>query len=149
MTQRNYRFSGSEGPRSEAGTGACALDPREGGGTAEHPAFPLRCPLPFLDNLAEVQTLVEQVKEKTSNIQALAHGTVGQSLPVRVQPPGGGPGGSSSKAFLQMTILPLSPPPLSFQTPLKKLFPSIISIMWPLLFFEYEGNFIQVWGMGR
>uniref|UniRef100_A0A8D1GPG8 SIS domain-containing protein n=1 Tax=Sus scrofa TaxID=9823 RepID=A0A8D1GPG8_PIG len=61
------------------------------------------------DNLAEVQTLVEQVKEKTSNIQALAHGTVGQSLP----------------------------------TPLKKLFPSIISITWPLLFFEYEGNFIQ------
>uniref|UniRef100_A0A8C3WYK6 Glucokinase regulator n=1 Tax=Catagonus wagneri TaxID=51154 RepID=A0A8C3WYK6_9CETA len=65
------------------------------------------------DNLVEVQTLVEQVKEKTSNIQALAHGTVGQSLP----------------------------------TPLKKLFPSIISITWPLLFFEYEGSFIQVWGM--
>uniref|UniRef100_A0A8C0LJY1 Glucokinase regulatory protein n=1 Tax=Canis lupus dingo TaxID=286419 RepID=A0A8C0LJY1_CANLU len=61
------------------------------------------------DNLTEVQTLVEQVKEKTANIQALAHSTVGQSLP----------------------------------TPLKKLFPSIISIMWPLLFFEYEGNFIQ------
>uniref|UniRef100_A0A8C0S683 SIS domain-containing protein n=1 Tax=Canis lupus familiaris TaxID=9615 RepID=A0A8C0S683_CANLF len=62
------------------------------------------------DNLTEVQTLVEQVKEKTANIQALAHSTVGQSLPVN---------------------------------PLKKLFPSIISIMWPLLFFEYEGNFIQ------
>uniref|UniRef100_A0A384CUJ6 Glucokinase regulatory protein n=2 Tax=Ursus maritimus TaxID=29073 RepID=A0A384CUJ6_URSMA len=61
------------------------------------------------DNLTEVQTLVEQVKEKTANIQALAHSTVGQILP----------------------------------TPLKKLFPSIISIMWPLLFFEYEGNFIQ------
>uniref|UniRef100_A0A2K6F8H5 Glucokinase regulatory protein n=1 Tax=Propithecus coquereli TaxID=379532 RepID=A0A2K6F8H5_PROCO len=61
------------------------------------------------DNLTEVQTLVEQVKEKTTNIQALAHSTVGQSLP----------------------------------TPLKKLFPSIISITWPLLFFEYEGNFIQ------
>ncbi|XP_045665140.1 glucokinase regulatory protein isoform X3 [Ursus americanus] len=61
------------------------------------------------DNLMEVQTLVEQVKEKTANIQALAHSTVGQILP----------------------------------TPLKKLFPSIISIMWPLLFFEYEGNFIQ------
>nr|XP_026259627.1 glucokinase regulatory protein isoform X2 [Urocitellus parryii] len=61
------------------------------------------------DNLMEVQTLVEQVKEKTINIQALAHSTVGQSLP----------------------------------TPLKKLFPSIISITWPLLFFEYEGNFIQ------
>ncbi|MBZ3879153.1 Glucokinase regulatory protein [Sciurus carolinensis] len=61
------------------------------------------------DNLKEVQTLVEQVKEKTTNIQALAHSTVGQSLP----------------------------------TALKKLFPSIISIMWPLLFFEYEGNFIQ------
>ncbi|XP_021109484.1 glucokinase regulatory protein-like [Heterocephalus glaber] len=38
------------------------------------------------DNLVEVQTLVEQVKEKASNIQALAHSTVGQSLPVRVQP---------------------------------------------------------------
>ncbi|XP_046519385.1 glucokinase regulatory protein isoform X3 [Equus quagga] len=61
------------------------------------------------DNLTEVQTLVEQVKEKTSHIQALAHSTVGQSLP----------------------------------TTLKKLFPSIISITWPLLFFEYEGNFIQ------
>ncbi|XP_004839267.1 glucokinase regulatory protein isoform X5 [Heterocephalus glaber] len=33
------------------------------------------------DNLTEVQTLVEQVKEKTSNIQALVHSTVGQSLP--------------------------------------------------------------------
>ncbi|KAM9200951.1 LOW QUALITY PROTEIN: glucokinase regulatory protein [Dugong dugon] len=61
------------------------------------------------DNLTEVQTLVEQVKEKTANIQALAHSTVGQSLP----------------------------------TSLKKLFLSIISITWPLLFFEYEGNFIQ------
>ncbi|XP_053444416.1 glucokinase regulatory protein isoform X3 [Nycticebus coucang] len=61
------------------------------------------------DNLREVQTLVEQVKEKTTNIQALAHSTVGQSLPAS----------------------------------LKKLFPSIISITWPLLFFEYEGNFIQ------
>lgn len=37
----------------------------------------------------EVQTLVEQVREKTANIQALAHSTVGQSLPVRVQPLGG------------------------------------------------------------
>ncbi|KAJ8796276.1 hypothetical protein J1605_018073 [Eschrichtius robustus] len=55
------------------------------------------------DNLKEVQMLVEQVKEKTSNIQALAHST----------------------------------------TPLKKLFPSIISITWPLLFFEYHGEFIQ------
>uniref|UniRef100_A0A2K5FA73 Glucokinase regulator n=1 Tax=Aotus nancymaae TaxID=37293 RepID=A0A2K5FA73_AOTNA len=61
------------------------------------------------DNLTEVQTIVEQVKDKTSNIQALAHSTVGQSLPI----------------------------------PLKKLFPSIISITWPLLFFDYEGNFIQ------
>ncbi|XP_078205754.1 glucokinase regulatory protein isoform X2 [Callithrix jacchus] len=61
------------------------------------------------DNLMEVQTIVEQVKDKTSNIQALAHSTVGQSLPI----------------------------------PLKKLFPSIISITWPLLFFDYEGNFIQ------
>uniref|UniRef100_A0A673TNW4 Glucokinase regulator n=1 Tax=Suricata suricatta TaxID=37032 RepID=A0A673TNW4_SURSU len=61
------------------------------------------------DNLPEVQTLVEQVKEKTANIQALAHSTVGLSLP----------------------------------TPLKKLFPSIISITWPLLFFKYEGNFMR------
>uniref|UniRef100_A0A8I3WY44 Glucokinase regulator n=1 Tax=Callithrix jacchus TaxID=9483 RepID=A0A8I3WY44_CALJA len=62
-----------------------------------------------VNNLMEVQTIVEQVKDKTSNIQALAHSTVGQSLPI----------------------------------PLKKLFPSIISITWPLLFFDYEGNFIQ------
>ncbi|ELV13730.1 Glucokinase regulatory protein [Tupaia chinensis] len=33
------------------------------------------------DNLKEVQTLAEQVREKTSNIQALAHSIVGQSLP--------------------------------------------------------------------
>ncbi|XP_058523415.1 glucokinase regulatory protein [Ochotona princeps] len=61
------------------------------------------------DNLSEVEMLVQQVEEKTSSIQALAHGTVGQSLPLS----------------------------------LKKLFPSIINITWPLLFFEYEGNFIQ------
>uniref|UniRef100_A0A8C6RFP9 Glucokinase regulatory protein n=1 Tax=Nannospalax galili TaxID=1026970 RepID=A0A8C6RFP9_NANGA len=61
------------------------------------------------DNLTEVQTLAEKVKEKTTNIQALVHRTVGQSPPA----------------------------------PLKKLFPFIISIMWPLLFFEYEGNYIQ------
>ncbi|KAI4587418.1 hypothetical protein MJG53_005205 [Ovis ammon polii x Ovis aries] len=45
----------------------------------------------------------------TPNIQALAHSTVGQSLPI----------------------------------PLKKPFPSISSITRPLLFFKYEGNFIQ------
>ncbi|KAL4693850.1 hypothetical protein H8959_013115 [Pygathrix nigripes] len=67
------------------------------------------------DNLMEVQTIVEQVKEKTSHIHALAHSTVGQTLPI----------------------------------PLKRLFPSIIGITWPLLFFEYEGNFVQVWGMRR
>ncbi|XP_048209177.1 glucokinase regulatory protein isoform X2 [Perognathus longimembris pacificus] len=61
------------------------------------------------DNLPEVQALVEQVKEKTANIQALVHSTVGQSFP----------------------------------PPLKKLFPSIIHITWPLLFFEYEGTFVQ------
>ncbi|XP_059044691.1 glucokinase regulatory protein-like isoform X2 [Mustela lutreola] len=33
------------------------------------------------DNLTEVQALVEQVKEKTAHIQALAHSTVGQTLP--------------------------------------------------------------------
>ncbi|XP_041496082.1 glucokinase regulatory protein-like [Microtus oregoni] len=61
------------------------------------------------DNLAEVQALVEQVREKTTNTQALVHGTVGQSLPA----------------------------------PLKRLFPSISSITWPLLFFEYEGSYVQ------
>jgi hypothetical protein len=40
-----------------------------------------------------------------------------------------------------MLLLLLS---LSLQIPLKKPFPSIISITWPLLFFKYEGNFIQV-----
>ncbi|XP_044935199.1 glucokinase regulatory protein-like [Mustela putorius furo] len=33
------------------------------------------------DNLTEAQVLVEQVKEKTAHIQALAHSTVGQTLP--------------------------------------------------------------------
>uniref|UniRef100_A0A8C7EI47 Glucokinase regulatory protein n=1 Tax=Nothoprocta perdicaria TaxID=30464 RepID=A0A8C7EI47_NOTPE len=61
------------------------------------------------DDLAEVEELVVQVKEKTSNIQALSHATVGQNLPAS----------------------------------LKKLFPAIISIVWPILFLEYEGNFIQ------
>ncbi|KAH0517246.1 Mas-related G-protein coupled receptor member X2 [Microtus ochrogaster] len=78
-----------------------------------------RIPLPGLPtssfeyNLTEVQALVEQVREKTTNIQALVHGTVGQSLPV---------------------------------SPLKRLFPSISSITWPLLFFEYEGSYVQVGG---
>ncbi|KAB0381325.1 hypothetical protein FD755_009109 [Muntiacus reevesi] len=62
------------------------------------------------DNLTEVQTLVEQVKEKISNIQR--------------------PGLSTQRRG----AVPI---------PLKKLFPSIISITWPLLFFEYQGNFIQ------
>ncbi|XP_053239974.1 glucokinase regulatory protein isoform X3 [Podarcis raffonei] len=61
------------------------------------------------DNLDEVEKLVVQVKERTSNVQALSHATVGQYLPAS----------------------------------LKKLFPSIISIMWPILFLEYEGKFIQ------
>ncbi|XP_052602119.1 glucokinase regulatory protein isoform X4 [Peromyscus californicus insignis] len=61
------------------------------------------------DNLTEVQALVEQVREKTTSIQALVHSTVGQSWPAR----------------------------------LKRLFPSIISITWPLLFFDYEGSYIQ------
>ncbi|EGV98342.1 Glucokinase regulatory protein [Cricetulus griseus] len=61
------------------------------------------------DNLTEVQALVEQVRKKTTSIQALVHSTVGQSLPA----------------------------------PLKRLFPSIISITWPLLFFEYEGSYVQ------
>ncbi|CAH6786946.1 Gckr [Phodopus roborovskii] len=61
------------------------------------------------DNLTEVQALVEQGREKTTNIQALVHSTVGQSLPAS----------------------------------LKRLFLSIISITWPILFFEYEGSYIQ------
>ncbi|CAM4539970.1 unnamed protein product [Caretta caretta] len=61
------------------------------------------------DDLTEVEKLVVQVKEKTSNVQALSHATVGQYLPAS----------------------------------LKKLFPCIMSIMWPILFLEYEGNFIQ------
>ncbi|XP_078237089.1 glucokinase regulatory protein isoform X2 [Pogona vitticeps] len=61
------------------------------------------------DNLAEVEKLAIQVKERTSNIHALSHATVGQYLPAS----------------------------------LKKLIPSIISITWPILFLEYEGNFIQ------
>ncbi|XP_076798315.1 glucokinase regulatory protein-like [Arvicanthis niloticus] len=36
------------------------------------------------DNLTEVQTLAERVREKSRNIQALVHSTVGQSLPVSV-----------------------------------------------------------------
>lgn len=35
---------------------------------------------------------------------------------------------------------------LSPQAPLKKLFPSLISITWPLLFFDYEGTYVQVGG---
>ncbi|KAF3826456.1 hypothetical protein GH733_008981, partial [Mirounga leonina] len=81
------------------------------------------------DNLTEVQTLVEQVKEKTANIQALAHSTVGQALPLQQGLPG-----DTALAHLSLSLSP---------DPSKKLFPSIISIMWPLLFFEYEGNFIQ------
>ncbi|XP_061481989.1 glucokinase regulatory protein isoform X2 [Rhineura floridana] len=61
------------------------------------------------DDLDEVEKLVVQVKERTANVQAFSHATVGQYLPAS----------------------------------LKKLFPSIISIMWPILFLEYEGNFIQ------
>ncbi|XP_062979717.1 glucokinase regulatory protein isoform X2 [Elgaria multicarinata webbii] len=61
------------------------------------------------DNLDEVEKLVVQVKERTANVQALSHATVGQYLPAS----------------------------------LKKLFPASISIMWPILFLEYEGNFIQ------
>ncbi|XP_048363603.1 glucokinase regulatory protein isoform X2 [Sphaerodactylus townsendi] len=61
------------------------------------------------DDLVEVEKLAVQVKERTSNMHAVCHATVGQYLPAS----------------------------------LKKLFPSIISIMWPILFLEYEGNFIQ------
>lgn len=43
---------------------------------------PAPCLLPPADNLVEVEKLVVQVKERTSNVQALSHGTVGQYLPV-------------------------------------------------------------------
>ncbi|KAJ7341447.1 hypothetical protein JRQ81_005550 [Phrynocephalus forsythii] len=36
-----------------------------------------------------------------------------------------------------------TPDPGKWEASLKKLFPSIISITWPILFLEYEGNFIQ------
>lgn len=49
-------------------------------------AFSLPCFLSHPDNLTEVQALVERVKEKSRNIQALVHSTVGQSLPVSVRP---------------------------------------------------------------
>ncbi|KAM6138266.1 LOW QUALITY PROTEIN: glucokinase regulatory protein [Phoenicopterus ruber ruber] len=47
------------------------------------------------------------------------------------------------------SLAPLPPPHhcyvivIADVAPLKKLFPVIISIMWPILFLEYEGNFIQ------
>lgn len=37
---------------------------------------------PPTDDLVEVEKLVVEVKERTSNVQALSHGTVGQYLPV-------------------------------------------------------------------
>ncbi|OBS80370.1 hypothetical protein A6R68_21430 [Neotoma lepida] len=44
----------------------------------------------------------------------------------------------SSQAFWNTPPIYLSP-----QAPLKRLFPSVISITWPLLFFDYEGSYIQ------
>lgn len=62
------------------------VDPRVAGKTVAWQAFhPAALPCPPLDNLSEVEMLVQQVKEKTSSIQALAHGTVGQSLPMNIQ----------------------------------------------------------------
>lgn len=88
---------------------------------------------------------MEQVKEKMAHIQALAHSTVGQTLPVRVQPWGRNLGwqlqqGLPGDAALAHS-LSVSPDPS------EEALPSIIRITWPLLFFEYEGNFFQVWGM--
>ncbi|XP_015864300.3 glucokinase regulatory protein-like isoform X1 [Peromyscus maniculatus bairdii] len=79
------------------------------------------------DNLTEVQALVEQVREKTVNIQALAHSTVGQSWPVSVQQWGEDLGVVQPGLLEHTTRLSLPP-----QAPLKSLFPSIISITWPL-----------------
>lgn len=85
---------------------------------------------------------MEQVREKTTNIQALVHSTVGQSLPVSVQQWGEDLGVIQPRpSGTQHPRLSLSP-----QAPLKRLFPSIISITWPLLFFEYEGSYVQVGG---
>lgn len=96
-----------------------------------------------LDNLTEMQTLVEQVKEKTSNIQRPGLGTqhcgavpVSEGPALRRGPRGAVTARSSWRCC--------SCSSLSLQIPLKKLFPSIISITWPLLFFEYQENFIQV-----
>ncbi|CAN0511711.1 unnamed protein product [Rangifer tarandus platyrhynchus] len=94
------------------------------------------------DNLTEVQTLVEQVKEKTSNIQHPGLGTqhcgavpVSEGPALRRGPRGAVTARSSWRCYSCFS--------LSLQILLKKLFPSIISITWPLLFFEYQGNFIQ------
>lgn len=85
--------------------------------------------------------MVEQVREKTTNIQALVHSTVGQSWPVSVQQWGEDLGVVQPGLLEHTTRLSLPP-----QAPLKRLFPSIISITWPLLFFDYEGTYIQVGG---
>ena len=86
--------------------------------------------------------MVEQGREKTTNIQALVHGTVGQSLPVSVQQWGEDLGVIQPRlSGTQHPCLSLSP-----QAPLKRLFPSLISITWPLLFFGYEGSYVQIGG---
>ncbi|OWK10871.1 hypothetical protein Celaphus_00005405, partial [Cervus elaphus hippelaphus] len=94
------------------------------------------------DNLTEVQTLVQQVKEKTSNIQRPGLGTQHRGA----VPVSGGPAlrrGPRGAVTARSSWRCCSCSSLSLQIPLKKLFPSIISITWPLLFFEYQGNFIQ------
>lgn len=78
--------------------GGESVDPRWQERHSHSPPFNTTHPT---DNLTQVQTLVEQVKEKTSSIQALTHSTVGQSLPVRVQP-SKGLGGRHSLVFLPM-----------------------------------------------
>ena len=96
-----------------------------------------------LDSFTEVQTLVEQVKEKTSNIQHPGLGT----QHCGAVPAGEGPDlrrGPRGTVTTRSSWRCCSCSSLSLQIPLKKPFPSIISITWPLLFFKYEGNFIQV-----
>lgn len=96
-----------------------------------------------LDGLTEVQTLVEQGKEKTSNTQHPGLST----QHCGAVPAGEGPAlrrGLRGTVTARSSWRCCSCSPISLQIPLKKPFPSISSITRPLLFFKYEGNFIQV-----
>lgn len=79
------------------------------------------------------------MKEKSWNIQALVHSTVGQSLPVSVRHWGADLVWCSQAIWNKPPCSSRSP-----QAPLEKLFPSLISITWPLLFFDYKGSYVKV-----